>query len=101
MSDYNSYNSYNYGIKPSLIKRLFVLIRNSIKIGIASVIAIALGFVSLLFQTIIYAVLIALPVWLLWNNLGAAILHCPTFSFWQVMGMLVMGRLIYTGIVMS
>lgn len=79
----------------------FFSARNAIKIGIASVIAIAMGFVSLLFSTIIYAVLIALPVWLLWNNLGASILHCPTFSFWQMMGILVMGRLIYKGIAWS
>jgi hypothetical protein len=95
------YNSYDYRGKPSLVKRLFVWIGNAIKIGIASVIAIAMGFVSLLFSTIIYAVLIALPVWLLWNNLGASILHCPTFSFWQMMGILVMGRLIYKGIAWS
>ncbi len=94
------YNSYNYGT-PSLIKRLFTKLANVIKIGIASVIAIAMGCFSLIFTTTIYAIFIALPVWLLWNNLGASILHFPTFSFWQMMGILVMGRLIYKGIAWS
>jgi hypothetical protein len=36
---------------------------------------------------VVWALIIGLPVWLLWNWLMPSLFHLPTISFWQALGL--------------
>jgi hypothetical protein len=89
------YNYQSYSQRGSLRTRFVRWLVGKFQIAITALVLNIFALLSLLIQTVVYASFIAIPVWLLWNAVGASLLHCPTLDFWQVMVMLVIGRLVY------
>jgi hypothetical protein len=39
---------------------------------------------------LVLSILEAVPIWLLWNWVGPAVLHAPELAFWHVWGLLLL-----------
>lgn len=58
---------------------------------------IVLAVLVLLESALIFAVLAALPTWLLWNALVPSLFGLPHISFWQALGLLILSSLLFKG----
>ena len=57
-------------------------------------IVVGIGIVGIL---VVIAVLVSVPVWLLWNWLMPGIFGLPHIGFWQSLGLLVLSRILFGG----